>query len=302
MYSQHEEEHAGAGLTREKARADAHRWLARFAPLLEDPERLDAAACRRRLDRIASLRDEGEAIVSGLELHRGHEEEELLQTVQQALPQLPGMQADLQRRLGVLAPGDPAGMVDLDALRTKMAEAAARREVEQLVPSAVTGETLEETTSPANLGAALFAGLFGFGILSFITVHAVLMIGGLSRAIGGFALFLLGFYAIFFGAAGTILYGAFRMACRETILLTGHRLTLRRDFLGLSRETVYPLGADSEAYVTRANTQFGNNRGVHGTEVAILDERGREVRFATGRSDGEQRRLVTRINDYLKSV
>ncbi len=299
MHSEHDQEQLQTGTTRDTARADAHRWLARFAPLLEDPQRLDADACRRRLGRVDALREEGGAIVAALEVHGGHQEEELLQTLRQAWSQLPGMRTDLQRRLGALAPGDPAGMVDLDALRTRMAEIAARREVEQLVPTTVADGTLEETTSPANLGAAIFAGVFGLGILSFVTLHAVLMIGGLSRVIGWFSLLLLGFYAIFFGAAGAMLYGAFRMACRETIRLNGRQLALRRSLLGFSQEKTYPLGADSEAYITRANMQ---QKGMHSTEVAILDERGREIRFGTGRSDGEQRRLVRRINDYLKTL
>lgn len=130
-----------------------NRWLARFAPLLQ-PEGLDADRCRQWLQEIPTLREEGHQARETLEAQATQADLTLLTTLRQALRELDAQEAELRRRLGVLAPGDPEARVDLAQLQAQLAEAAARREVEEITGSSTTalGQRLEFEDFTAQLG------------------------------------------------------------------------------------------------------------------------------------------------------
>jgi hypothetical protein len=280
-----------------EARAGAHRWLTRFAPLLDEAGSLSAQECRSRLDQVPELRSGGESVRSALQAQAIREDATLLDTLADALRELDGLENDLRERLGLVAPGDVASRVDLDRVRAKLAEAAARRELEEATGSSLGAPArLELNASPANMAGALFMGVFSFGWLSFTTFHAMLMIGGAAMAFGWFALALLGFYAIFFLAGFGMAAAAVRAGSSEELELEGQDLTLRRKFLLWSREHRFRLGKESRAY--RAEPSM-RQQGSPAMEVSIQDANGKEIRFGSNCPAMRQEQLVTRINEYL---
>jgi hypothetical protein len=122
------------GAARRLARSitQAYHWLARFAPLLEEIEGAGAEDCRRCLQQVPALRADGQPLLAELERLAPPAEGTLVATLRDALRELDGLEKDYRQRLGLLAPGDPAGEVDLAPLRARLAEAAARREVAAL--------------------------------------------------------------------------------------------------------------------------------------------------------------------------
>jgi hypothetical protein len=289
-----------AALSRE-AREGANRWLARFAPLLEAQESLTAAECRRRVKLAEELAPQGAAVLRDLEALGSESEAALLTTLRAAVGELGTLEADLRRRLALIAPGDPAGEVDLQAIQAKLAETAARREVGAIVGPGLTPR-LQIRSSPANWAAAAGLGVFGLGWTAFTTIHAVLFIGGFWQVIGPFALFFLLFYSMFWAVGGAMLWGAFLSACEENLDLEGLTLTVTRRLAGITWRKEYTLAPKARArripsLITQKNQ--GVRRAPGGMDVAIQDQHGREARFASGRSADEQERLVARINEYL---
>lgn len=277
-----------------------HGWLARFAPLLEGTDRLNAAECRRALEQVKRLREDAATLAGTVAIHP---DEELESTFREAMGQLDGIESDLRRRMALLAPGDPSGTVDLDSLRARMAEAAARREVEQLAPTPVSERRLALDIPEANRAQGVFMGVFSFGWLSFTTMHCILMIGGMARSgLGWGALFLLGFYAIFFMVGFGMAWGAANAFARESVELLGDRLVVRRTLGPWKREQEVLLGPESQAYVTQAQFSNSNQRQAMSTEIAVTAADGKEVRFGSGRPGGVQRNLVNRINEYLAAL
>lgn len=299
---QQEADRATAALTTlrlRQSRDEANRWLAQFAPLLDDLDRLTAEECRERLEHVPELRAEGERVRAELEQLATPAEAPLLDAFRAAQEELEALERDYRRRLGLLAPGDAAGEVDLVRLRERLAEAAARRELESAVGSSVAlPASLELKVSPGSRGSAAFMGLFSAGIFAFTSIHATLFIGGFMRAIGPLAFGFLAFYAIFWAAAYGMARSAVRAASQEEVAVEQRHLRLRRRFGPWEWEEQYTLAPESRASVTTAVRQRGNNT-VTMTEVALQDAEGRDIRFACGRSELEQQRLVTRLNEYL---
>lgn len=289
----------GQGTLLREARDTAHRWLARFAPLLEASDSLTSDDYHRRLDEIDALRRESEAVVSGLEAHAQAEDAPLRTTLQAAVGQLDGLELDTKRRLGALAPGDPEGVVDLAALRGQLAELAARRELGEDLGTSATPTRLELKLSAGNWAAAGFLGLFSFGWLSFTTFHAFMMIGGFAQAFGWGALALLGFYGIFWAVGLAMAWGAIQAAGSETLALAGRELTLRRRLGPWTRERKAMLAPDSRIYVAQPLSTNSTPGTTPTRELAVLDADGHEIRFGRGCPPHQQEKFLQRLNAYL---
>lgn len=279
----------------------AHRWLARFAPLLDGVDGLTLAESRQRLQSVDGLRADGQAALVRLVSHATVADQTLVDTLRSSLSELTALETDLRRRLGLLAPGDPNGQVDLEALQARLAENAARREVGSWVPqTGLTQGPLELKTSPPNWAGAGFMLLFGLGWTSFTTIHAFFFIGGFWRVIGPFALLFLLFYSMFWAVGFAMLAGALLSLCDEQVTLDGRRLTLSRKLFGFTWKRDYTLMEGTRARLidpllkNKQQGQFGRQK-----DVALTDERGKEVRFASGRPRDEQERLIMRLNEYL---
>lgn len=163
---------------------------------------------------------------------------------------------------------------------------------------------LEVRTSPPNWAGAGLLLLFSLGWNSFTTVHALLFIGGFWRAIGPLALAFLLFYSIFWAVGLAMAWGAFLAACQETITLEGRRLTLRRRLLGYTWKREYTLAPGAEARLVEPALHLKsrpNNVPGNGKDVAVTDETGKEIRFASGRPQYEQEQLVRKLNEYLSA-
>lgn len=285
---------------RQEAVQQANSWLARFAPLLDDADQLNAESCRARLHQVPALRAEGDQVLLRLQEHACQTDAPLLTTLRDAVRELDGQEAGLRRRLALLEPGDPQGAVDLNDLRTRLAEVAARREVAEVSGTYSGSTSLELHTSPANWGSAIFMGIFSFGWLSFTTVHAIFMIGGMSHAFGWMALFMLGFYAIFWAAGLAMAWGAILSASREHLKADGSQVTLTRSFLGWTWSKHYPVSAESRAYVKQSGSRSSDSGPSY--QAAFTTSEGREITFASGRPMPELERLTSRLNDYLRTI
>jgi hypothetical protein len=297
------EERLGAAVA---AREQANRWLARFAPLVpvanEATAPRTAEECRWRIRTVRELRAESDAVRTLLETHASPEDARLLTTLQSAMRLSDEVETNLRRQLARLAPGDPDGIVDLDALGEDLAEVAARQEVG--VGLGHMPGTLTLNTSTPNWGTAGFIGIFALGWLAFTTFHATLMIGGMSRAFGWFALFLLAFYAIFWAVGIGMAKTALDATASESIELNGNTLKIRRKGPLGTKETVYGLapGTRAEVVQQQVTTQRTRRAGLPGLELAMRAADGREIRFAQNTLPAERQEFARRINDYLKQV
>lgn len=288
-------------LNREVVR-EAHQWLVQFSPLLDEVDVLSAEACRDRLRAIPALRDSGDRVALRLKEHADADDAPLLQTLQGALRELDALEEELRRRLARVDPDDPQSSVDLDSIQARLAEAAARREVVEVVGYAAPGAAgMEVRTSAPNWGAALMTGLFSFGWLSFTTVHAFFMIGGMSRAFGWMALGLLGFYAIFFAVGIGMAWAAVISACEEHLSVEGDELVLTRRLAGQTWKKRHKLGRDSRAHVTLNVTRTSNSGSMSSFYGYVLDREGREIKFGAGRSKSELERMASQLNVYLET-
>lgn len=273
----------------------AYAWLARFSPLLDDPQDLTSTECRRRVAAVPALRRDGEAVLA--DLRTDTTDEQVAQTVEQALAELDGLETGLERRAPTGRTARPA--VDLGAFQGRLAEARARQEVEELAPSLATEPFKEIVVSRGNLGAGLMLGLFSLGWLSFTTFHASLMLRHAFRAFGPLALFLLLFYGIFFAVGGAMAWGAYRAACEERITIAGKILTVHRRLFGLLWKRTHQLGDGCRARIRLSSVrQQGNTV----TEIVLPDETGKEVRVGSGITPPEQAELVRQLNEYLAMV
>lgn len=286
-------------LLQREARESAQRWLARFSPLLDEPETLKADECRRRLERLQGLRGDSQQVLFSLQSQAGTDEVELLTTLRQAVDELDDRESELRRRIATLAPGDAEGEVDLQAIRSRIAEAEARREVEQVTGSRLLSEPrLEILTSPGSLAAAAFMGVFSLGWMSFTTLHAVIMIGGMIQSsIGWGAIFFLFFYAIFWAVGIGIGYGAFKTASKEHATFDGRTLTITRSLFGKEWKKSFELAPDAQAYVTQSNFRQNN---VPSWELALTDAQGKEIRLGSGRQMFELQHKAEKINAFLR--
>lgn len=272
----------------------AGRWLAEFAPLMNFDEARTTAEIEKRVRLAQKLLAESRLV----SVQPGSPQAAVYE---QALRQLPQVEDDYRRRLSVVQPGHPLSLPDLDSLQDKLAEHAARAELGAQNP-AFSG-SLKLKTSPSNWGAALAMGVFGLGILGFTGFHATLMIGGMMKAVGPVALFLLLFYAIFFAAAFGMLYTGFLSGSEETVEFDGSKLTIRRK-LGLIRSTkthdIDPKVPATLARIDRASTNSKASRLI--PVVQLTDTEGRPVNLAAGATDGQRQRTMEAVNAHLAGL
>ena len=288
-------------------RADAESWVARFAPLLlHDDAAMPEPEVRRRIELAKSLSYSAPTVLAEFQKHEQPADFELSSTLHQAVAQLPSIEEDLRRRLAKLAPGDPTGIVDYDALQDRLEERAARQEIGestelQLPP------ILDEELAKGNIAGATGALIFGAGWTGFTLFHCIIMLGGMWAAFGPLALFLLLFYSIFFAVGFAMLYSAFTLASNERIRLEGRNLTIIRSFKGITRTTHHKLGPDSVAKVGTTTASFRMNSGNRNssnsapTPALILhDVNGKELALGSNSTDERRSKLVARINAYLR--
>lgn len=280
-------------------RAQAHEWLAQFAPLVL----LDEAPSREEVDAqlvaIEKLRTSGRDLTSRLSFLQSSEDQRLAETMQKAYGQLDSIESDLRRRLGRLAPGDLRGQVDLTEIQEKLAEREARQELGvSTLPEPP--PVLELVTSPSNPAAAAGAGIFGLGWTAFTVFHSVLMIGGMFKAFGWGALALLLFYSIFYAVGIGMLATAVNALATETIELNGRTLKIKRVLGGWVREKVVELSPKTRARVGTPNMGWSNgNKETPTMAIILTDETGKEVSMGTGASLEFRGRMVEEINHYL---
>jgi len=284
----------------EEVRDRANAWVARFAPLvMRDDPAMDVSEVRSRLALIESLHHDGPELAREVDA-LGPGDHELAETLRHAVAQLDSIESDLRRRMARLEPGDPAGLVDYDALQDRLAERRARQEV-GVETEAIVPKVLEMQINPGNMAAATGMGVFGLGWTGFTLVHCILMIGGMSKAFGWLALGLLAFYAIFFMVGFGMLYGAYLAAADESIQLHGRKLTIIRTFAGIRRTKSVELDADAGASIGRSTAASNNNaRSPSGRAILLHDSRGRTIQLGSHASDHQRETALKRINAYLK--
>jgi len=280
-------------------RAQAHEWLAQFAPLVlmdEAPSREEVDA---QLVAIEKLRTSGRDLTSRLSFLQSSEDQALSETLRKAYGQLDSIESDLRRRLARLAPGDLRGQVDLTEIQEKLAEREARQELGVSTlpePPAV----LELVTSPSNPAGAVGVGIFGLGWTAFTVVHSVFMIGGMFKAFGWAALALLLFYSIFYAVGFGMLATAVNLLATESIELQGRTLKIRRVLGGWVREKSIELNEKTRARVGTPSMGWTNSNKQTPTMAIILtDAAGKEVSIGTGASLELRGRMADQINNYL---
>ncbi len=289
-------EEALSPLLQREAREAAERWLARFAPVLDPVDQQEVKELKRRVGLIDALQQDEQRVEDDLVWAGDAQDETLLATVRSARAELESRERELRSRIAELAPGSPEGVVNLERLQARLAEAAARREVEEVAPSASLDGRLELQTAPAQPGAVVGAGIFGAGWLSFTVFHMTIMIGGMWRAFGPAALFLLLFYSIFLAVGIGVLYSAWRASCREEIELDGLDLLIRRTNRVTTRAQRYRV--DPGARVSLESTNVRQSGPIN-MELALVCDGGKEIRFASGRPSLQLKRMADQINAYL---
>lgn len=281
-----------------QTRDDANAWVARFAPLVMTNDALTVNELRDRLNLVEDLRQEGPGLKDRLLVAATNDDRSLVSTFNLALTQLDSVESDLRKTLARVAPGDPAGLPDLQVLNDRIAERQAREEMglsSEPVPA-----RLELITSPSNWVQAGSIGLFGIGWTSFTTFHAFFMISGMMKAFGFAALALLAFYAIFFAAGFGMLAAAALAASTESIELDGHDLIVRRKLGGWRPEKRYRLS--SAMPTIEVNPTGVRQSGAPPLRCIVLtDVNGRPIRIASGVSEAQRVDFQKRIEAYLRA-
>lgn len=288
---------------RDQAVDEANAWVARFAPLVMEEQVLTEEDVRKRIETVHRLRSVGPALRDRLTSVGGYSELELTSTLGSALDQLDSVEEDLRIRLGRLAPGDPEGIVNLNALKDKLAERAARREVGMMTDLAQPTE-LDLQISKGNRSAAMGIGTFAFAWNAFTLVHATFMIGGMFSAFGWIALGLLAFYSIFFAVGGVMAMSAINMASTEDIHIDGHEMTLTRKLGKWERKKKYTLGPNSKARLGTSTSGVTTNSNRSGPKPVIFltDVDDNDITLAMSSTDLMRAQSVDKINAYLESV
>ena len=282
----------------------ARSWLARFSPYVYALSVSDAADCRAQLERLRGLRSEAGPLLSALEAE-ADVDPALSGTMRQAVDTLGSIEDDLRRRLGKLAPGDADALVDLDDLRERLAERAARAELGES-EGLSEGAVWSHCVSGGNWGAA--AAMLGFGTAwnAFTGVHATFMIGGMAQAFGWPAYFLLLFYALFFGAGLSMWAGGVESACRQELEMDGSRLTTVKTLGRWVRRRSWDLDPLQEAAVVdgvqrlaSGGFSFQTNGRVPVGGVRVTDTAGKDVWVGQGLDAARLDILAKRINAQL---
>lgn len=279
---------------------NADRWLAIFAPMLEFDQAGTAKEMERRIKLLRQLRSNSPEIQRDLSSSDELGAADRLDVVTKATQQLDSIEDEYQKRLAVEQPGHALSMANLDALKDKLAENAARMEVGAENLSPFEGH-LEVETAKGSLAAAAGVGIFATGWLSFTTLHAVLMIGGMARAIGWGALALLAFYAIFYFAGFAMAYGAFIAGSNETVSIDGTRLVWLRKWGPIRMRREYELDPTQRAQIGKA--QLGNSNNKAGTAVVqLVDAAGKTINIGAGSNLQQLQKIQQQLNGYLVGV
>lgn len=262
------------------------RWLARAAPLFDEPP-ADPPELRDRLALLAELRSQAPAAIAA------ETDRDLLE---RAVRQLDGVEDELRSRLARTAPGDPEGRVDRDRLEELLSEREARAEIglpADLAP-------VELTLSGPNYATAGFMGIFGLGWTAFTTIHAFFMIGALFKAFGWPVLFLLLFYAIFWAVGFGVLSTAIASLATETIRLNGLTLEIvRRGPLG-TRTRVVRLDPATRSRNAVATTWRQSGQPAP-RAIELTDVEGRPVNFGGGATVERREDAMRRIDAHLEA-
>lgn len=269
------------------ARSGAERWLARFAPVLEISDEAPAS----RLKTLQALRKEGEPLLIELSAWASDEDQTLLTTLREALEHVKDAETVVRAQVaGTSAP------LDLNALREKIAEAAARTELGE---SVLTPQRLVLALSRGSWGAA--GGIAAFALFwnGFTLVHATFMIGGMWRAFGPLALFLLLFYSLFFGAGFVMAKAALDAASQEEVRIEGSTVTVRKTLGRWVREKVFSVGPQSRAGLELPTTRAKGSRAM---ALVLNDTEGKTHQFGVGAPEHLKSDYVRQLNSYLSSL
>lgn len=229
----------------------------------------------------------------------GHENWELADTFRRALDQLPSLEDDTRKLLGVLRPGDPRGLPDLDALQDRLGEREARQEI-GVSTSLEPGQTLQEIASPSQPGAAAGQLLFGAGMLAFVTFHAIMMIGGMYMAFGPLAFLLLAFYSIFYFAGFAMISSAYKAAAEEKITLNGRLLKIDRTLGPLATSKEHFIAPGSKPRIGRPNIAVSTRQQqIPQNAILLTDVDGKEVAIGMGMTHERREQLRDKIAAYL---
>jgi len=286
---------------KEQIRDEANAWIARFAPLVMSDQVPTEVEVRQRISDCVQLGQQGAELQNRLS-SISDDEPDLISTFQKALGQLGSLESDFRKQLARLKPGDPDGIADLNSINEKLAERLARQEVgldtAQEVP-----DILEMKVAPGNKAAAAGLGVFGLGWNAFTAFHATMMIGGMSKAFGWAALFMLAFYAIFFFAGIGMWISAFNAGSEEYISLEGRKLTVTRKLGPWVRERHYTLASDcvadiAEMQIAQVNSNQTSKRPT--PVVQMFDTEGNPIGIGANATDVQRRQTRDRINAYLR--
>jgi hypothetical protein len=114
------------------------------------------------------------------------------------------------------------------------------------------------------------------------------------------ALFMLGFYAIFWAAGIGMAWGAILSASREHLKADANQVLITRQFLIWAWSKRYPVSAESRAYVKQSSSRSSDSGPSY--QAAFTTSEGREIAFASGRPMPELERLTSRLNDHLRAI
>ncbi len=285
----------------EQVRDEANAWVARFAPLVMHSEVLTDGEVRERIRDSDRLEKEGRALRSRLSALQDSDPD-LIRTFEAAIGQLASIEADYRKQLAMLKPGDPDGIANLEAVNEKLAERMARQEI-GAETNATIPEVLEMKVSPGNKAAAAGLGIFGLGWNAFTAVHAFFMIGGMAKAFGWAALFLLAFYAIFFFAGIGMWIAAYNTGASEHIRLEGRDLTVRKTLGPWTSERVFKLAVDDSAEIAEMQlAQVSNHQSSKRPTpvVQLHDIDGKPIGLGATATDVQRRQVRDKINAYLR--
>jgi hypothetical protein len=264
-------------------REQAHAWLAQFATLLTNPASLGLEDARRSLELLRILRENAGATAIRLQAEAGPDDMELAGTLREAVGHLDVIEAELKSHLARVAPGDPEGMVDLAAIRSRMAKLAARSEV-KTSPAPISHLKLRvPPMEPASRTSGMVV-LCGYSAAWWALLFPWLL--AMQASLFGAALFGLVWGALW--ALGLKQFGKNRCAGEEVILY-GNNLVILRTFLIWRWKEEHRLAPDSRA--------------LHEENRLILeDDEGTPVTLARGRYRKGRMILAERINIYLNEA
>lgn len=285
------------GEERKVIKERANQWLAQFAPLVFKHQPSEPQELHSQLETIQKLRSSESKLRYELGSLWEPSDQELRETFEKAALQLSPIEAEIRSRLSAISPGDPQGIVDIDALQERLAEREARQELG--IENDPVPLILDEVTRKRNIPAGMTIGLFGLGWTSFTTLHCVLMIGGMMKSLGPIALFMLAFYSIFFLVGFAMLYAAFVSMCDESIKLEGRHLTITQKIFGYRRNKSHQLSPGSFAKIKKAKLVAKNSENPVNA-LWVTDINGKEIQIAIQTEEDFQKQKLEQINRYLQ--